>query len=172
MANSHQNGAATREEEDETVDVESYGDEMSNTAVNLAANAPITSNIKIDSAQSSPHDRGGGGTGNEEHLITSVSNPWDRKHRLGIGMHGNAAPIMSNVARATPTSSDQISDYEEYSKERIGHHGPNGLGGGNVGASANSGDNDEEVVVDNTDDEICSKKSRQCDKKDDKNRFV
>lgn len=137
--------------------MESYGDETSNTAVNLASQQNNNNNnnntIKIDSAHSSPHER------NEEHLITSVTNPWERKHRLSIPMNCGPPPqppqltSVTNVARATPTSSDQISNYDDHNKDR-GH----------------STDIDEEVIVDNTDDEDCPKKSRICDKQDDKNR--
>lgn len=100
------------------------------------------SNIKFDSLNS------------EEHIITSVTNSWERKSRLNIGINcaGSQLGCMTSVARATPTSSDQISEYGE-NKDR--NH---------------NGDNDEEVIVDNTDDEDCHKKSRNCDKKEEKNR--
>lgn len=147
-----QNGQR-REEEDETVDVESYGDETSNTAVNLVSQN--NNNSKIDSAQSSPtaHIRG------EEHLITSVTNPWDRKHRIPMMINNNnnnncvGTPMsMTNVSRATPTSSDQVSDYEEQNRDK-----------------AQDIENEEELIVDNMDDEDCIKK-RNCDKITSKNR--
>lgn len=147
-----QNGQR-REEEDETVDVESYGDETSNTAVNLVSQN--NNNPKIDSAQSSPttHIRG------EEHLITSVTNPWDRKHRIPMIISNNnnncvGPPIsMTNVSRATPTSSDQVSDYDEQNRDKT-----------------QDLENEEELIVDNTDDEDCVKKNRNCDKISSKNR--
>lgn len=146
-----QNGQR-REEEDETVDVESYGDETSNTAVNLVSQN--NNNPKIESAQSSPttHIRG------EEHLITSVTNPWDRKHRIPMIISNNnnncVGTPMTNVSRATPTSSDQVSDYEEQNRDKTQEHL----------------ENEEELIVDNTDDEDCLKKSRNCDKTTSKNR--
>lgn len=135
------------------MDVESYGDETSNTAVNLVSQN--NNNPKIESAQSSPttHIRG------EEHLITSVSNPWDRKHRIPMIISNNnnncvGTPIsMTNVSRATPTSSDQVSDYEEQNRDKT-----------------QDIENEEELIVDNTDDEDCIKKSRNCDKIASKNR--
>ncbi|KAG4068593.1 hypothetical protein HA402_004934 [Bradysia odoriphaga] len=139
-----------REEEDETVDVESYGDETSNTAVNLVSQN--NNNSKIESAQSSPttHIRG------EEQMITSVTNPWDRKHRIPMIISNNnnncVGTPMTNVSRATPTSSDQISEYEEQNRDKT-----------------QDLENEEELIVDNTDDEDCVKKSRNCDKITSKN---
>lgn len=135
------------------MDVESYGDETSNTAVNLVSQN--NNNPKIESAQSSPttHIRG------EEHLITSVTNPWDRKHRIPMIISNNnnncvGTPMsMTNVSRATPTSSDQVSDYEEQNRDKT-----------------QDLENEEELIVDNTDDEDCIKKSRNCDKITNKNR--
>lgn len=230
---SDSNGATVEEEEDETVDVESYGDETSVTsgvhavAVNLAPGLhqqpplppppplplpPLPSHIipphqqhlpqhhhhhhhnhhhhqhhpniiqapqslppqlptmpnhnnnhivKIDSDQTPPppmptvEQRSGSVQSAEEHVITSMTNPWDRKHRLTIASSGGGsitttilpntpgATIQShhqtvvaattppattslpsalnitppnqqppNVSRATPTSSDQVSEYE------------------------------------------------------------
>lgn len=135
------------------MDVESYGDETSNTAVNLVSQN--NNNPKIESAQPSPttHIRG------EEHLITSVTNPWDRKHRIPMIISNNnnncvGTPMsMTNVSRATPTSSDQVSDYEEQNRDKT-----------------QDLENEEELIVDNTDDEDCVKKSRNCDKITSKNR--
>lgn len=148
----------SREEEDETVDVESYGDETSNTAVDLVTQTNINNNItKHDPIQSPRHP-------NEEHVIVSGSNLWERKHRMGgMPMACGGPPQMSvanvtNVSRATPTSSDQITDYQDQNRDRAQQ-------------SCGGNDNDEEVIVDNTDDEDCpKKKSKNCDKQNDKNR--
>ncbi len=60
---------------------------------------------------------------------------------------------MTNVSRATPTSSDQVSDYEEQNRDKT-----------------QDLENEEELIVDNMDDEDCVKKSRNCDKITSKNR--
>lgn len=156
-----QAAATTREEEDETVDVESYGDETSNTAVDLVTQTNINNNItKIDSIPS-PHHR----HPSDEHVIVSGSNMWERKHhRIGV-MPMNCGPpqppppqmSVTNVSRATPTSSDQITEYQEQNRDNRAQNCGN--------------DNDEEVIVDNTDEEDCpKKKSKNCDKQNDKNR--
>lgn len=145
--------ATTREDEDETVDVESYGDETSNTAVDLVTQTNINNNItKIDSIPSPRHP-------SDEHVIVSGSNMWERKHRIGVMPMNCGPPPMSvtNVSRATPTSSDQITEYQEQNRDR---------------AQNCVNDNDEEVIVDNTDEEDCpKKKSKNCDKQNDKNRY-
>lgn len=120
--------------------------------------------VKIDSNQSPPLPPSAERPNNEEHHITSMTNPWDRKHRLTIGGGGptpmtttllpttpgaavqshhqtaiTSAPppptvtppvtlamistspptqTLANVSRATPTSSDQVSEYEP--EHRVG----------------------------------------------------
>lgn len=84
----------------------------------------------------------------------------------GMPMACGGPPPMTvaNVSRATPTSSDQITDYQDQNRDRAHRESGGGVGGN---------DNDEEVIVDNTDDEDCPrKKSKNCDKQNDKNRYA
>ncbi|KAL9703960.1 hypothetical protein quinque_007478 [Culex quinquefasciatus] len=84
----------------------------------------------------------------EESAITSLSSivpHWDRKSRLNLPLNCTATSDNS-ITRVTPTSSDQRIDvdYEQdhdHSQDMIT-------------------DNDEEVIVDNTDDEDCIKRQR------------
>ncbi|XP_035788547.1 protein Teyrha-meyrha-like isoform X2 [Anopheles albimanus] len=196
-------GHASPQDEDETVDVESYGDETSNGAINMSSNvihhtsvaaggggamlhhhATNTSNnnnnnniIKPDTMNSGKHPL-------EESAISSLSSivpHWDRaKGRLGMplgckppmedprpwatglkprllaGFEGASVtgppptgppPTGADhtITRVTPTSSDQRIDVD-YDPEH-GDHSQDMVT-----------DNDEEVIVDNTDDEECVKR--------------
>lgn len=150
------------QDEDETVDVESYGEETSNGAINMTSqlynnnNNVNNNNINNSNSTSNPSNNNNQITNNnhlisktdktpEEHTITSLSsanarNSWEHKNRLNLNL--NCTPISDNgITRVTPTSSDQRIDVEyeldhdrEQSQDRMT-------------------DNDEEVIVDNTDDE-------------------
>lgn len=181
---SMQTGQSRSEEEDETVDVESYGDETSNCAVNLASqNNNSTSNSnnnnnntsnnnnnvsKMDSIQSSP--RSHQYTTNEEHMITSRSNLWQthtkHNHRIGTSpsMHSlplNCVPTMfpvSNESGATPTSSDQITEYDHHSNDGSNANRCSTQLSMNNNNNNCDNDNDEEVIVDNANDDDINKK--------------
>ena len=155
------------QDEDETVDVESYGDETSNGAINMTSNIihhnnnnHITNHHKIaidPSLTKLPL---------EENAITSLSSivpHWDRKNRMSLPLNCElnkyfwtktmlmikylgTATSDNSITRVTPTSSDQRIDvdYEpdhDQCQDMIT-------------------DNDEEVVVDNIDDEECIKRAR------------
>lgn len=160
-------------EEDETVDVESYGEETSNGAINMTSqmynnnnntvnnNNNNNSNQVINNNNTIMHSKIDKTTP-EDHTITSLNRMttnWDHKSRMTSTAlnctqlnHNNAANnVESNaITRVTPTSSDQRIDVEyeldnerDQSQERLS-------------------DNEEEVVVDNTDDESdCGMKRKQ-----------
>lgn len=110
-----------------------------------------------------------------------MTNPWDRKHRFSIASMQTSAVApptapqqtspMTNVARATPTSSDQVSDYDEHrlAKERVPSNGSSTQQiishYHNNNNNSTAVDHDEEVIVDNTDDDVVPhKKQRICEK--------
>lgn len=154
------------EEEDETVDVESYGDETVNWTLMNNNNES-----KLNSLQTSARPISSA----EERHIISRHNLWhyNKQSRMGdtsvlmgesngIICSGNgnthtAATILdgngTNIARATPTSSDQVNEYNHENDDssaisRSQHQNSNN----NCDL-----DNNEEVIVDNTDDEECVK---------------
>lgn len=127
----------------------------------------------------------------EEQTITSGSSLWQHaKHRQQLGnstgsisamlaptpinctaSHLSGGGNLTNVSRATPTSSDQINDYDHHSRDKdvCIMRGANQM-------SRNSAicdpEHDEEVIVDHADNDDCGKKnSQRIDlKRDDKNR--
>lgn len=177
-----QNGQNRTEDEDETVDVESYGDEAFNCAVNLASQQNNNNNnsiTKLDPVilQSSPRSL----PSNDDHIIKSGSNLWQHnKHRLGASpgsINAMLAPMncttnhlgTTNVSRATPTSSDQISEYEHPDKDGATIRGSTQMARNNCETAHG---HDEDVIVDNADDDDCGKKvaPRLELKREDKNR--
>ncbi|XP_059622398.1 protein Teyrha-meyrha-like [Phlebotomus argentipes] len=151
---------AAGQDEDETVDVEGYADDTSSSAGTIVSHNNNNVAKLVDSSQtpgappllltpalppvSAPQ---------EEAAISSLSS-WDRKHRLSANctMTSVASQI---VSRVTPTSSNQRLDMD-YDQDREQGH-------------AAEVDNDEELVVDNTDDEECVKRSRSDKREDAKN---
>lgn len=140
-------------EEDETVDVESYGEETSNGAINMTSvmnnnNPTVINNNNNNTIMHNKIDK----TTPEDHTITSLNRTtanWDHKSRMSLNL--NCTQINENaITRVTPTSSDQRIDVEyeldndrDQSRERMS-------------------DNEEEVIVDNTDDENdCGMKRKQ-----------
>lgn len=160
-------------EEDETVDVESYGEETSNGAINMTSqmynnnnnsvnNNNNNSNQVINNNNTIMHSKIDKTTP-EDHTITSLNRMttnWDHKSRMtssALLNHNNnnnnnaANNVESNaITRVTPTSSDQRIDVEyELDNERDQ-------------SQERMSDNEEEVVVDNTDDESdCGIKRKQ-----------
>lgn len=157
------------QEEDETVDVESYGEETSNGAINMTSsqfynnnNNSVNNNNNSNQVINNNNNNNNtiihnkiDKTTPEEHTITSLNRPaanWDNKSRMSLSI--NCTQINENaITRVTPTSSDQrITDVEyeldnerDQSQERM-----------------RMSDNEEEVVVDNTDDENeCGTKRKQ-----------
>lgn len=151
------------QDEDETVDVESYGEETSNGAINMTSQM-YNNNNNVNNNNNNSNQVINNNNNNtimhnkidkttpEEHAITSLSRTstnWDHKSRLTLNL--NCTQINENaITRVTPTSSDQRIDVEyeldnerDHSQERMS-------------------DNEEEVIVDNTDDENdCSMKRKQ-----------
>jgi hypothetical protein len=153
-----------QQDEDETVDVESYGEETSNGAINMTSqlynnkidsvnnnnnSSQVMNNNNINSIMHNKIDK----TTPEDHTITSLNRTaanWDHKSRMSLNL--NCTQMNENaITRVTPTSSDQrITDVEyeldndrDQSQERMS-------------------DNEEEVIVDNTDDENdCGMKRKQ-----------
>lgn len=240
-----QSGQSRSEEEDETVDVESYGDEpttAANSAMNLAASQNNNNITKIDSIRPTmrpmpfPGTNVGGGIGiggvisgnsnnnssmpNDDHMITSRNSIWQTHtkhgHRLGNSPPGGAmgatnltlansipsigcgppppppSTLFSSESGATPTSSDQINDYDR-AVDSPNRTMPTSADRLNAARKMNDiqkncsarelknsaetthnscdNDNDEEVIVTNDDDE-CHKKmpSTKDLKRSDKNR--
>ncbi|XP_055624560.1 uncharacterized protein LOC129767560 isoform X2 [Toxorhynchites rutilus septentrionalis] len=160
-----QSSQSSAQDEDETVDVESYGEETSNGAINM------TSNVIHHTNSNNLHSNNNNNNNIplkpdppmtkipplEENAITSLSSivpHWDRKARLNLPLNYlirmshiiGTATSDNSITRVTPTSSDQRIDvdYEQdhdHSQDMIT-------------------DNDEEVIVDNTDDEECVKRPR------------
>lgn len=156
-------------EEDETVDVESYGEESSNGPINMTSqlyNNNNNSNQVINNNNNNNNtimhskiDK----TTPEDHTITSLNRMatnWDHKSRLmtsslnctqlnnnnttntitNSSNNNNNAVENNAITRVTPTSSDQRIDVEyELDNERE--------------SQERMSDNEEEVIVDNTDDE-------------------
>lgn len=149
------------QEEDETVDVESYGEETSNGAINMTSqlynnnnssvhnNNQVMTNNNNNTILHNKIDK----TTPEDHTIASINRAatnWDHKSRMSLNL--NCTQINENaITRVTPTSSDQRIDveYELDSDRRDPNHD-------------RMSDNEEEVVVDNTDDENeCGMKRKQ-----------
>ena len=155
------------QDEDETVDVESYGEETSNGAINMTSqlynnkidsvnnnnnnnnSSQVMNNNNINSIMHNKIDK----TTPEDHTIASLNRTaanWDHKSRMSLNL--NCAQINENaITRVTPTSSDQrITDVEyELDNERDQ-------------SQERMSDNEEEVIVDNTDDENdCGMKRKQ-----------
>jgi hypothetical protein len=149
-----QNSQTQMHEEDETVDVESYGEETSNGAINMTSQLYNNNNNNVinhnnNTIMHNKIDK----TTPEDHTITSLSRTtanWDHKSRMSLSL--NCTQINENaITRVTPTSSDQKIDVEyELDNERA-----------DPGQERMS-DNEEEVIVDNTDDENdCGMKRKQ-----------
>lgn len=229
-----QNGQSRCEEEDETVDVESYGDETATSAMNLAAaqNNNNNNNVtKMDSVRPTlrpmPFSSNPPNHPNEEHFITSRSSIWQQqpppqqqplKHHRIPGMPspptmtvpnsmGHVNPMTmtcppppppstmfaNESAGITPTSSDQVNDYDRPStgspstrlaqdsrhtgrmvdlaaKSGGGRELKNGLDTAHINCD---NANDEEVIVTNDDDECPPKKHTAKDlKRTDKSKYV
>ncbi|XP_055320054.1 protein Teyrha-meyrha-like isoform X2 [Sitodiplosis mosellana] len=133
-------GQSRCEEEDETVDVESYGDETASSAMNLAASQNNNNITKMDTIRPTmrpmPFTSSSASMPTEDHLITSRNSIWQQhtkhaQHRLGSSPPSMSAPSLSlvnsmpamgcgpptmfpssNESGATPTSSDQINEYD------------------------------------------------------------
>lgn len=207
-----QSGQSRSEEEDETVDVESYGDEPASSAMNLAASQNNNNITKVDSIRptmrSIPYTTSSSANmPNEEHMITSRNSIWQQHtkhgHRLGSSPPSSIAsnislvnsmppigcgpPTMFPESGATPTSSDQINEYDRSaeSPSRISQDRINVRTGEMQKTSSRElkngaetthnncdNDNDEEVIVTNDDDE-CPKKipSTKDLKRNEKNRY-
>ncbi|CRL05102.1 CLUMA_CG017988, isoform A [Clunio marinus] len=159
-----QNSQTQIQDEDETVDVESYGEETSNGAINMTSQLYNNNNNSVNNNNNNSNqvinnnnniimhnkiDK----TTPEDHTITSLNRTtanWDHKSRMSLNL--SCTQINENgITRVTPTSSDQrITDVEyeldndrDRSQERMS-------------------DNEEEVIVDNTDDENdCGMKRKQ-----------
>ncbi|XP_055705134.1 protein Teyrha-meyrha isoform X3 [Phlebotomus papatasi] len=163
-------GAQTAvQDEDETVDVEGYADDTSSSAGTIVSHNNNNNVAKmVDSSQGqnpgapsmsllaplTPNQMSGqppslATSQAEEAAISSLSS-WDRKHRLSTANCTMTSVANQIVSRVTPTSSNQRLDMD-YDQDR------------DQGQTAE--DNDEEVVVDNTDDEECVKRLRS-DKRD------
>jgi hypothetical protein len=166
------------QDEDETVDVESYGEETSNGAINMTSqlynnkidsvnnnnnSSQVMNNNNINSIMHNKIDK----TTPEDHTITSLNRPaanWDNKSRMSsltnINSNGNSnmncTQINENaITRVTPTSSDQRITDVEYEMD---HQNERDQSQERMRMS----DNEEEVVVDNTDDESdCTMKRKQ-----------
>lgn len=155
------------QEEDETVDVESYGEETSNGAINMTShlynnnNNSVNNNNNINNNSSQVMNNNNtilhnkiDKTTPEDHTITSLNRTtanWDHKSRMSLNL--NCTQINENaITRVTPTSSDQRIDVEyELDSER-----------NDPSRDERMSDNEEEVVVDNTDDENdCGMKRKQ-----------
>jgi hypothetical protein len=156
-------------EEDETVDVESYGEESSNGPINMTSqmyNNNNNSNQVINNNNTIMHSKIDKTTP-EDHTITSLNRmatSWDHKSRLSsLNCNNNTTTTLTNssnnnnnnvennaITRVTPTSSDQRIDVEyELDNERDQ-------------SQERMSDNEEEVIVDNTDDENdCGMKRKQ-----------
>lgn len=153
------------QEEDETVDVESYGEETSNGAINMTSQIYNNNNSSVNNNNNNNNSNQVINNNNntimhnkidkttpEDHTITSLNRTtanWDHKSRMSLNL--NCTQINENaITRVTPTSSDQRIDVEyELDSERND-------------ASRRMSDNEEEVVVDNTDDENdCGMKRKQ-----------
>lgn len=149
------------QEEDETVDVESYGEETSNGAINMTSQNYNNNNCSVNNNNNNNNNCNQVINNNnnntimhnkidkttpEDHTITSLNRTtanWDHKSRMSLNL--NCTQINENaITRVTPTSSDQRIDVEyELDSER------------NEQSQERMSDNEEEVVVDNTDDEDC-----------------
>jgi hypothetical protein len=146
------------QDEDETVDVESYGEETSNGAINMTSqmyhNNNNSSNVNNNNNSNQVinnnnntimHSKIDKTTAEDHHAITSLNRSaaaanWDHKSRMSLNM--SCAPMSDNaITRVTPTSSDQRIDVEyELDNERDQ-------------SQERMSDNEEELIVDNTDDE-------------------
>ncbi|XP_055694349.1 protein Teyrha-meyrha isoform X3 [Lutzomyia longipalpis] len=167
-------GAQTAvQDEDETVDVEGYADDTSSSAGTIASH----NNNNVAKMVDSSHQNTGSSSLSilspltptqippqlptstpslpssqaEEGAISSLSS-WDRKHRMTTANCTMTSVANQIVSRVTPTSSNQRVDLDYDADREQGH--------------TVEMDNDEDVVVDNTDDEECIKRSRS-DKRDD-----
>lgn len=148
------------QEEDETVDVESYGEETSNGAINMTSQLYNNNNSSVHNNNQVMNNNNNTILHNkiekttpEDHTIASINRAatnWDHKSRMSLNL--NCTQINENaITRVTPTSSDQRIDveYELDSERRDPNHD-------------RMSDNEEEVVVDNTDDENeCGMKRKQ-----------
>lgn len=150
------------QDEDETVDVESYGEETSNGAINMTSHLYNNNNNSVNN-KNNPSNQVINNNNNtimhnkidkttpEDHTITSLSRTtanWDHKSHMSLSL--NCTQINENaITRVTPTSSDQRIDVEyELDNDRD--------------QSERMSDNEEEVIVDNTDDENdCGMKRKQ-----------
>ncbi|CAO1436622.1 unnamed protein product [Diamesa hyperborea] len=164
-----QNNQTQLQEEEETVDVESYGEETSNGAINMTSqlynnnNNNVNNNININNLNNNNNNSSNNNNNNtimhnkidkttpEDHTITSLNRTtnWDhQKSRMALNL--NCTQINENaITRVTPTSSDQRIDVEyELDNDRE--------------SQGRMTDNEEEVIVDNTDDESdCVMKRKQ-----------
>lgn len=164
------------QDEDETVDVESYGEETSNGAINMTSQLYNNShpNPHINSNNSSLNNNNSNQLNNnnigimkveknekmadkmEEHAISSLTSlsamgrsngSWD-KNRLSLNL--NCVPLSdSSITRVTPTSSDQRIDVEyELDNEQ-----------------SQDRQTDEEVVVDSDEERKMMKRCRDSKKR-------
>lgn len=164
-----QNNQTQLQEEEETVDVESYGEETSNGAINMTSqlynnnNNNVNNNNNINNLNNNNNNSSNNNNNNtimhnkidkttpEDHTITSLNRTtnWDhQKSRMALNL--NCTQINENaITRVTPTSSDQRIDVEyELDNDRE--------------SQGRMTDNEEEVIVDNTDDESdCGMKRKQ-----------
>jgi hypothetical protein len=142
-----------QQDEDETVDVESYGDgdETSNSSLQTTQmtnlSPKLETNINCLKRMS------------EEPMVTSLNSSshhlhhhqqhhqWDRKSRLMLPL-STSITTNNSITRVTPTSSDQKIDMECDTEKMIRDKSSNTIGI----------NNDEEVIVDNIDDEDCIKR--------------
>jgi hypothetical protein len=157
----HHASQTQMQEEDETVDVESYGEETSNGAINMTSqmyhNNNNSSNVVNNNTNSNQvinnnnnnntimHSKIDKTTPEDHHTIatlnrTAATTNWDHKSRMSLNL--NCAQMSDNaITRVTPTSSDQRIDVEyELDNERDQ-------------SQERMSDNEEELIVDNTDDE-------------------
>ncbi|CAG9806725.1 unnamed protein product [Chironomus riparius] len=163
--NSH---SSQMQDEDETVDVESYGEETSNGAINMTSqnhhfnnsnnnnnnnnnsinnnniSNQVINNNNNNNNNTIMHSKIDKTTPEDHHTITSLNRAatnWDHKSRMSLNMNCTTQINENAITRVTPTSSDQRIDVEyELDNERDQ-------------SQERMSDNEEELIVDNTDDE-------------------
>lgn len=178
--------------------------------MNLAASQNNNNITKVDTIRSSmrplPFTSSSTSLPNEDHLITSRNSIW-QQHAKHSHRHGTSPPanipsnislvnsmqplgcgppsMFSNESGATPTSSDQINEYDRTAEspnriqqdrlnaritEMQKQSGRDLKNGAETTHNNCDNDNDEEVIVTNDDDE-CPKKLSKDLKRNDKNRY-
>jgi hypothetical protein len=145
--------------------VESYGEETSNGAINMTSQMYNNNNNTVNNNNNSNQVINNNNntimhskidkTTPEDHTIASLNRApanWDHKSRL-TSLNCTQQQLNNNIennaiTRVTPTSSDQRIDVEyELDNERDQ-------------SQERMSDNEEEVIVDNTDDEDCGMKRK------------